>query len=173
MRTAEPCRLQRSRTSFDADRRNRLSRETVRTSTTRPVRWPAAVRPTPYRLDTRARTRRCAPAGYGVRWDGEWQLTLDVFRDLGRGMAVAIALSTLCSSRGSARCGAARGLERGSAGLIGVLPGFALLAPLGIYFSATAMIGVIALSGIVVRNSIVLVEFIEDRIAHGAHRARR
>jgi multidrug efflux pump subunit AcrB len=52
-------------------------------------------------------------------------------------------------------------------GLIGVLPGFALLAPFGVYFSATAMIGVIALAGIVVRNSIVLVEFVEERIAHG------
>ncbi|TAM78401.1 efflux RND transporter permease subunit, partial [bacterium] len=47
------------------------------------------------------------------------------------------------------------------------MPGFALLAAHGVYFSATAMIGVIALSGIVVRNSIVLVEFIEDELRRG------
>ena len=109
------------------------------------------------------------PAGYGVHWDGEWQLTLDVFRDLGLAMAVAIALIYLVLV---ARFRSLRVplviLSAVPLGLIGVLPGFALLAPFGVYFSATAMIGVIALSGIVVRNSIVLVEFIEERIGHGA-----
>jgi multidrug efflux pump subunit AcrB len=107
-------------------------------------------------------------AGYGVRWDGEWQLTLDVFRDLGAAMGVAIALIYLVLV---ARFRSLRVplviLSAVPLGLIGVLPGFALLAPFGVYFSATAMIGVIALSGIVVRNSIVLVEFIEERIASG------
>ena len=109
------------------------------------------------------------PSGYGVRWDGEWQLTLDVFRDLGLAMAVAIALIYLVLV---ARFRSLRVplviLSAVPLGLVGVLPGFALLAPFGIYFSATAMIGVIALAGIVVRNSIVLVEFVEERIAHGA-----
>jgi multidrug efflux pump subunit AcrB len=108
------------------------------------------------------------PAGYGLRWDGEWQLTLDVFRDLGLAMAVAIALIYLVLV---ARFRSLRVplviLSAVPLGLIGVLPGFALLAPFGVYFSATAMIGVIALAGIVVRNSIVLVEFVEDRVAHG------
>ncbi len=108
------------------------------------------------------------PAGYGVRWDGEWQLTLDVFRDLGLAMAVAIALIYLVLV---ARFRSLRVplviLSAVPLGLVGVLPGFALLAPFGVYFSATAMIGVIALAGIVVRNSIVLVEFVEERIAHG------
>jgi multidrug efflux pump subunit AcrB len=108
------------------------------------------------------------PAGYGVRWDGEWQLTLDVFRDLGLAMAVAIALIylVLVARFGSLRIPLVI-LSAVPLGLIGVLPGFALLAPFGVYFSATAMIGVIALAGIVVRNSIVLVEFIEERVAHG------
>jgi multidrug efflux pump subunit AcrB len=108
------------------------------------------------------------PAGYRVRWDGEWQLTLDVFRDLGAAMGVAILLIYLVLV---ARFRSLRVplviLSAVPLGLIGVLPGFAMLAPFGVYFSATAMIGVIALSGIVVRNSIVLVEFIEERIAHG------
>ncbi len=52
--------------------------------------------------------------------------------------------------------------------VIGVMPGFAILAPFGIYFSATAMIGLIALIGIVVRNSIILIEFIEDKLKEGA-----
>ena len=109
------------------------------------------------------------PVGSTVRWDGEWQLTLDVFRDLGLAMGVAIALIYLVLV---ARFRSLRVplviLSAVPLGLIGVLPGFALLAPFGIYFSATAMIGVIALSGIVVRNSIVLVEYIEERVAHGA-----
>ena len=108
------------------------------------------------------------PAGYGVRFDGEWQLTLDVFRDLGLAMGVAIALIYLVLV---ARFRSFRVplviLSAVPLGLIGVMPGFAILAPFGIYFSATAMIGVIALSGIVVRNSIVLVEYIEQSIAHG------
>ncbi len=108
------------------------------------------------------------PAGYGVRWDGEWQLTLDVFRDLGIAMGVAIVLIFLVLV---ARFRSLRIpliiLSAVPLGLIGVLPGFALLAPRGVYFSATAMIGVIALAGIVVRNAIVLVEFIEASIACG------
>jgi len=95
------------------------------------------------------------PPGYRVRWDGEWQLALDVFRDLGAAMGVAIGLIYLVLV---ARFRSLRVplviLSAVPLGLIGVLPGFALLAPFGVYFSATAMIGVIALSGIVVRNSI-------------------
>ncbi len=110
-----------------------------------------------------------APPAYRIRWDGEWQLTLDVFRDLGAAMGVAILLIYLVLV---ARFGSLRTplviLSAIPLGLLGVLPGFALLAPAGVYFSATAMIGVIALSGIVVRNSIVLIEFVEERLASGA-----
>jgi multidrug efflux pump subunit AcrB len=108
------------------------------------------------------------PPGYAVRWDGEWQLTLDVFRDLGLAMMVAIGLIyVVLVARFRSLLVPLVILSAVPLGLIGVLPGFALLAPLGVYFSATAMIGVIALSGIVVRNSIVLVEFIEERLEHG------
>ncbi len=116
-----------------------------------------------------ALARTGVPAGYDVKWDGEWQLTLDVFRDLGLAMAVALVLiyMLLVARLRSFRVPLVI-LSSVPLGLIGVLPGFALLAPHGVYFSATAMIGVIALAGIVVRNSIVLVEFIEEQLAHGA-----
>lgn len=109
------------------------------------------------------------PAGYRIRWDGEWQLTLEVFRDLGAAMGVAIVLIyfVLVARFGSLRTPLVI-LSAIPLGMLGVLPGFALLAPAGVYFSATAMIGVIALSGIVVRNSIVLIEFVEERVAGGA-----
>ncbi|BDE05640.1 multidrug transporter AcrB [Vulcanimicrobium alpinum] len=122
-------------------------------------------------IDTLLALRRNAAIlpGYAVRWDGEWQLTLDVFRDLGLAMAGALVLIYLVLV---ARFRSLRVplvvLSAVPLGLIGVMPGFALLAPFGVYFSATAMIGVIALAGIVVRNSIVLVEFVEERLAQGA-----
>ncbi|TAM75324.1 efflux RND transporter permease subunit, partial [bacterium] len=108
-----------------------------------------------------ARARHALPAGYSVEWDGEWKLTLDVFRDLGRAMGVAILLIyLLLVARFRSFAIPLVVMAAIPLGIIGVMPGFALLAAHGVYFSATAMIGVIALSGIVVRNSIVLVEFI-------------
>jgi multidrug efflux pump subunit AcrB len=108
------------------------------------------------------------PAGYRIDWGGEWHLTLTVFADLGRAMLIAFILiyfvlvARFRSFRKPFVVLAAVPLA-----LLGVLPGFAILAPFGVYFSATAMIGVIALIGIVVRNSIILIEFIEDKVADG------
>jgi multidrug efflux pump subunit AcrB len=108
------------------------------------------------------------PAGYRIDWGGEWHLTLTVFADLGRAMLIAFVLiyfvlvARFRSFRKPLVVLAAVPLA-----LLGVLPGFAILAPFGVYFSATAMIGAIALIGIVVRNSIILIEFIEDKIAEG------
>lgn len=140
----------------------------ARTSTTSRARWPGSSTYAVIDLSIALAREGRIPAGYGVRFDGEWRLTLDVFRDLGLAMGVAIALIYLVLV---ARFRSFRVplviLSAVPLGLIGVMPGFAILAPFSIYFSATAMIGVIALSGIVVRNSIVLVEYIEERIAHG------
>ena len=115
-----------------------------------------------------ALARQPLPAGYRIVWDGEWDMTLSVFADLGRAMAVAFALIYLVLV---ARFRSFRTplvvLAAVPLAMIGILPGFALLAPFGIYFSATAMIGLIALIGIVVRNSIILIEFAEDRLAEG------
>jgi multidrug efflux pump subunit AcrB len=98
--------------------------------------------------------------GYSLRWDGEMRLTLDVFRDLGAAFIVALMLIYLVLV-GYYRSFATPMIVMGAIPLtlIGVLPGHALL---GQYFTATSMIGVIALAGIVVRNSLLLIDFILD-----------
>ena len=109
--------------------------------------------------------RHPLPEGYWIEWDGEWKLTLDVFRDLGIAMLVAIILIyfILVGQFGSFKVPL---IIIGTIPLatIGILMGFAVN---GVYFSATAIIGAIALSGIVVRNAIVLLEFINARQQSG------
>ena len=103
--------------------------------------------------------------GYSVRWDGEMRLTLDVFRDLGAAFMVAMVLIYLVLV-GYYRSFATPIIVMGPIPLtvVGVLPGHALL---GQYFTATSMIGVIALAGIVVRNSLLLIDFILDFLREG------
>ncbi len=110
--------------------------------------------------------RHPLPNGYWIQWDGEWKLTLDVFRDLGLAMLVAVLLIYLILV-GQFRSFKVPLIILGSIplALIGILLAFAVN---GVYFSATAMIGVIALAGIVVRNAIVLLEFIGDKLKEGA-----
>jgi len=98
--------------------------------------------------------------GYSLRWDGEMRLTLDVFRDLGAAFMVALVLIYLVLV-GYYRSFATPVIVMGAIPftIIGVLPGHALL---GQYFTATSMIGLIALAGIVVRNSLLLIDFILD-----------
>jgi multidrug efflux pump subunit AcrB len=109
--------------------------------------------------------RHPLPEGYTINWDGEWKLTLDVFRDLGLAMLVAVMLIYLILV-GQFRSFKVPLIILGSIplALIGILVGFSLN---GVYFSATAMIGVIALAGIVVRNAIVLLEFMGERLQAG------
>jgi multidrug efflux pump subunit AcrB len=102
--------------------------------------------------------------GYSLRWDGEMRLTLDVFRDLGSAFAVAIVLIYLVLV-GYYRSFMIPLIVMGAIPLtiIGVIPGHAIMQQ---YFTATSMIGVIALAGIVVRNSLLLIDFIlENRRA--------
>lgn len=96
--------------------------------------------------------------GYSVRWDGEMRLTLDVFRDLGAAFGVAIVFIYLILV-GYYRSFMTPLIVMGAIPLtvVGVLPGHMIL---GQYFTATSMIGVIALAGIVVRNSLLLIDFI-------------
>ncbi|UCH53292.1 MAG: efflux RND transporter permease subunit [Pseudomonadota bacterium] len=95
---------------------------------------------------------------YALRWDGEMRLTLDVFRDLGAAFGVAIVLIYLVLV-GYYRSFMTPFIVMGAIPLtvVGVLPGHAVM---GQYFTATSMIGVIALAGIVVRNSLLLIDFI-------------
>jgi multidrug efflux pump subunit AcrB len=105
------------------------------------------------------------PEGYKLKWDGEMKLTLDVFRDLGAAMGVAlIAIYLLLVGRFRSFTIPVVIMAAIPLSMIGIMPGFALT---GVYFSATSMIGVIALAGIVVRNSIVLLEFILDKKQEG------
>jgi len=105
------------------------------------------------------------PEGYRIKWDGEMKLTLDVFRDLGAAMGVAlIAIYLLLVGRFRSFTIPVVIMAAIPLSMIGIMPGFAMT---GVYFSATSMIGVIALAGIVVRNSIVLLEFILDKKNEG------
>jgi len=105
------------------------------------------------------------PQGYSVKWDGEMKLTLDVFRDLGAAMGVAlIAIYLLLVGRFRSFTIPLVIMASIPLSMIGIMPGFALT---NVYFSATSMIGVIALAGIVVKNSIVLLEFILDKKQEG------
>jgi len=103
--------------------------------------------------------------GYSLKWDGEWQITYETFRDMGAAYAVGLVLIYLLVV-----------MQFGSyltpliimapipLTIIGVMPGHALLHS---QFTATSMIGMIALAGIIVRNSILLVDFINLQVAAG------
>ena len=120
------------------------------------------------------------PAGYTVAWagEGEWKITLDVFRDLGLAFAAAqIGIFVLLMFQTGSRLLPLVIMMAIPLSLIGVMPGFWLLNvvaggtvdgfPDPVFMTATAMIGMIALSGIVVRNSVVLIDFIHHGQAEG------
>ena len=120
------------------------------------------------------------PAGFSLNWrgEGEWKITLDVFRDLGLAFGFALIIIYLLLI-----------IQTGSLGLpllimsaipltlMGIMPGFFLLNLITgrevdgfadpVFFTATAMIGMIALGGIVIRNSLVLIDFIGSAIKKG------
>uniref|UniRef100_UPI00333F6338 efflux RND transporter permease subunit n=1 Tax=Castellaniella defragrans TaxID=75697 RepID=UPI00333F6338 len=103
--------------------------------------------------------------GYAVKWDGEWQITYETFRDMGLAYAVGLLLIYLLvvAHFGSYLIPLII-MAPIPLTLIGVMPGHALL---GKQFTATSMIGMIALAGIIVRNSILLVDFIILRLRQG------
>ena len=115
-----------------------------------------------------------------ISWtgEGEWKITLDVFRDMG--LAFAFALIAIFIVLRIQTASVTLSLIIMSAiplTIIGIFPGFWILnmvgereiagAPEPVLFTATAMIGMIALAGIVVRNSLILVEFIDQARAQG------
>jgi len=103
--------------------------------------------------------------GYSLKWDGEWQVTYETFRDMGLAYAVGLILIYLLVV-----------VQFGSyltpliimapipLTIVGVMPGHALM---GAQYTATSMIGMIALAGIIVRNSILLVDFINLQVREG------
>jgi len=104
-------------------------------------------------------------APLGLKWDGEWHITLEVFRDLGLAFAAVLVLIAMLMV-GWFRSYTVPLVVMTAIpfSLIGILPAHALL---GAFFTATSMIGFMAGAGIVVRNSIILVDFIELRLSHG------
>jgi multidrug efflux pump subunit AcrB len=100
-----------------------------------------------------------------VKWDGEWFITYEVFRDLGAAFAVVLILIyVLVVGWFKSYMVPLVIMAPIPISLIGIIPGHALA---GSYFTATSMIGFIAGAGIIVRNSIILVDFIELEIAKG------
>jgi multidrug efflux pump subunit AcrB len=120
------------------------------------------------------------PAGTWAVWsgEGEWQITLDVFRDLGAAFAVAcLGIYVLLVYQTGSYFMPLILMISIPLTVIGIIPGFWLLNavsggtigpyPNPVFFTATAMIGMIALSGIAVRNAILLIEFVHERLAAG------
>ncbi len=100
-----------------------------------------------------------------IKWDGEWHITLEVFRDLGLAFcAVMILIYMLMVGWFKDYFTPLVVMAAIPFSLIGILPAHWAL---GAFFTATSMIGFMAGAGIVVRNSIILVDFIELRISHG------
>jgi multidrug efflux pump subunit AcrB len=105
------------------------------------------------------------PYDYSIKWDGEWQITFETFRDMGIAYSVGLILIyLLVVAHFGSYVAPLVIMAPIPLTIIGVLPGHALL---GAQFTATSMIGMIALAGIIVRNSILLVDFINQEVAAG------
>ena len=104
-------------------------------------------------------------AGYALKWDGEWQVTFETFRDMGIAYGVGLLLIyLLVVAQFKSYLVPLIIMAPIPLTLIGVMPGHALL---GSQYTATSMIGMIALAGIIVRNSILLVDFVNLKLAEG------
>jgi len=106
------------------------------------------------------------PYEYGLKWNGEWQVTYETFRDMGLAYAVGLLLIyLLVVAQFRSYLVPLVIMAPIPLTLVGVLPGHAIL---GAQFTATSMIGLIALAGIIVRNSILLVDFVNQQVRAGA-----
>jgi len=110
-------------------------------------------------------TQPADTSGYAVKWDGEWQITFETFRDMGIAYAAGMVLIyLLVVAQFRSYLVPLVIMAPIPLTVIGVMPGHALL---GKQFTATSMIGMIALAGIIVRNSILLVDFINQETERG------
>ena len=118
-----------------------------------------------YRMERYVASQPFTDERYSMKWDGEWHITYEVFRDLGLAFAAVLVLIYILvvgwfqSFRTPVTIMAAIPFS-----LVGIIPAHGLM---GAFFTATSMIGFIAGAGIVVRNSIILVDFVELRLAAG------
>ena len=120
------------------------------------------------RLRDRATSTASQPydaSKYAMKWDGEWHITYEVFRDLGIAFAaVLVLIYILVVGWFQSFVTPLVIMAAIPFSLVGILPAHGLM---GAFFTATSMIGFIAGAGIVVRNSIILVDFIELRLKEG------
>ncbi len=121
--------------------------------------------PEGYDLDVLNASQPFDTSKYALKWDGEWHITIEVFRDLGFAFAVVLVLIyVLVVGWFQSFTTPLVIMAAIPFSLVGILPAHAAM---GAFFTATSMIGFIAGAGIVVRNSIILVDFIELRIREG------
>ncbi len=121
--------------------------------------------PEGYGLEVFNATQPFDTSKYAMKWDGEWHITIEVFRDLGLAFAVVLVLIyVLVVGWFQSFTTPLLIMAAIPFSLVGILPAHAAM---GAFFTATSMIGFIAGAGIVVRNSIILVDFIELRLRQG------
>jgi multidrug efflux pump subunit AcrB len=121
--------------------------------------------PEGYQIEQHMAALPSNPERYSMKWDGEWHVTYEVFRDLGIAFAaVLILIYGLVVGWFQSFLTPLIIMAAIPFSLVGILPAHGLLQA---FFTATSMIGFIAGAGIVVRNSIILVDFIELRLAEG------
>ena len=121
--------------------------------------------PEGYRLEQHTAHLPTDDSRYAIKWDGEWHITYEVFRDLGIAFAaVLILIYVLVVGWFESFITPLVIMSVIPFSLIGILPAHGLLHA---FFTATSMIGFIAGAGIVVRNSIILIDFVELRLREG------
>jgi multidrug efflux pump subunit AcrB len=121
--------------------------------------------PEGYAFETYSTRQPDDSAKYAMKWDGEWHITYEVFRDLGLAFAAVLVLIYVLVVWWFQSFGTPITIMAAIPfSLVGILPAHAAM---GAFFTATSMIGFIAGAGIVVRNSIILVDFIELRLREG------
>ena len=121
--------------------------------------------PEGYGLEVFNATQPFDTSKYAMKWDGEWHITIEVFRDLGLAFAaVLLLIYVLVVGWFQSFTTPLLIMAAIPFSLVGILPAHAAM---GAFFTATSMIGFIAGAGIVVRNSIILVDFIELRLRDG------
>jgi multidrug efflux pump subunit AcrB len=103
--------------------------------------------------------------GYQLLWGGEMRMTLDIYRDMGIALGGALlAVYFLLVAYYRSFLVPMIAMSSVPLGIIGIFPGHWLV---GADFSATSMVGIIALSGVVIRNSLLIIDFIQDNLKHG------